>query len=241
MRRNPRFLAMLIPCMTFLLTAGVPATNTGDITISAQRETVTDEHVTFEGYYPRFTGIGNTKRQQELNLRMRERMQMAAARAKKRAATLSSGDWPKQTVESRYGYEVKCNEGGIVSLLFTQTLNPGDAIGFAGSDTKTGWTFFSDSGDFLSLPALFRNAEYGLRQVEDEIKRQLNERGLQPQLLVRNPTVDENCTFYLTNTSLVLVANENTWFPITMGTVEFVIPFERMKGNLMEKIEYFAH
>lgn len=225
---------VLAPLIAAWIAMTVPATNVGDIAVCAVTERVSHEHYQFTGHCPRFSGIGDGAVQKTLNAKMRERMEEAHARAKAAAAALPTDDRSEQPkVEAVYSYEVKRNSNGVVSLLFSDTLYTGGANG---QETQSGMSFHTGSGKVILLPDLFYNSERGLREINDEVKRQLGERGLEKALADANPVVDKQQTFYLTDTHLVLVIAERTWFPHSMGTVELSLPLTLFAGGL--KTEY---
>lgn len=218
------------------LMSTAPILNVGEITISPVSQHVTTDAVEFTGTHPRFTGIGDAAAGKRLNARMAEWEKEALARAKAAAVTMRTDDRSEQwKAEGVFSYEVKRNGGGIASLLFSDYLL--HAGGANGLDTKTGLTFFTVSGETLTLPELFSNSENGMCRVNSEVNRLLEERGLLSQLLVSNPSVEAGQPFYLTDTCLVIVVRELTWFPHSMGTVELEIPLAQLQDCLRAELQ----
>ena len=217
------------------LSQTAPLTHIGDIAVSPVTQRVEAEAMVFDGTHPRFSGIGDAAAQKRLNARMAEWEKEALARTKAAAVTMRDDDRSEQRkAEGVFSYEVKRNSGGVVSLLFSEYQYAGGANGL---DVKTGLTFFTDSGSLLKLPGLFSNSEEGLRQVNALIRAQLRERGLESQLLVSDPEVDQEAPFYLTDTALVIVVPELTWFPHVLGTVEFSLPFSQFSNCLRAEFQ----
>ena len=217
------------------LLGATPLTNVGEITVGPVVQQVETETMTFSGTHPRFTGVGDAAAQKRLNARMAEWEKEALARTKAAAATMRADDGSEQRkAEGVFSYEVKRNGGGIVSLLFSEYQYAGGANGL---DVRSGLTFFTDSGETLRLSSLFSNSEEGLRQVNALVGEQLRERGLESRLLVRNPQVEKGQPFYLTDTALVIVVQELTWFPHAMGTVELSIPLSQFQGCLWADLQ----
>ena len=120
----------LLPFVLSLAVMSAPAVNVGDITISSVTERYQQDSVDFTGYYPQFSGIADRDAQKELNVLMREKAQSALIRAKTAGMGLISVEGqPQRSAEGLYGYEVKRNDGGVVSLLFTDGLYAGGANG----------------------------------------------------------------------------------------------------------------
>lgn len=213
-----------------LMAITAPVTHVGDIAVCAFSEQVSGDHFVFTGHCPRFSGMGNSDVQKKLNAQMREREKGALSRTKAAAVQLLTGDRPEQLkAEGYFGYEVKRNSGGIVSLLFNDMLSAGKSDSL---QTKTGLTFSAGSGETYTLPGLFMNSEEGMKQVNEEIDRQLDKRGLSRSLEKANPVVGPGQQFYLTDSELILMIPEMTWFDHSMGIVEFTIPLSQLRGCL---------
>lgn len=223
-----------LPFVLSLAMVSAPAANVGDITISSVTERYQQDSANFTGYYPQFSGIANRDAQQKLNVLMREKAQSALIRAKAAGMGLISVEGQQQrSAEGLYGYEVKRNNGGIVSLLFTDSLYAGGANG---SEKKSGLTFASSTGDVYTLEGLFHDGAACYGVIDTEIRRQLKERGLEPQLLEPFEGIGANEVFYVTDTELVIVFQEITYFPHSMGSVEFAIPLSQLETCLKPEI-----
>lgn len=223
---------LLAPCLMSLVMLTAPAASVGDITISSVSESVHTDKIQFSGSYPQFGGMRNADQQRRLNATMREWEQASLVRAKSAVLTLPSGDGPRR-VEGVYGYEVKRNGGGYASLLFSDYLYAGGANGL---DVRTGFTIRTSDGEEVALKDLFENDASYLDCINTEIRKQLRERNLEKDLLQTFRGIDDSQNFYLTDSELVIVAGELTWFPHFMGTVEFPIPFTSISSCLKESI-----
>ena len=224
----------LLPFVLSLAVMSAPAVNVGDITISSVTERYQQDSVDFTGYYPQFSGIADRDAQKELNVLMREKAQSALIRAKTAGMGLISVEGqPQRSAEGLYGYEVKRNDGGVVSLLFTDGLYAGGANG---SEKKSALTFSSSNGDVYTLEGLFFDGAACYGAINAEIHRQLLERGLEPELLQPFEGIDANEVFYVTDTDLVIVFQEITYFPHSMGSVEFAIPLSQLEACLKPEI-----
>ena len=210
-----------------------PAASVGSVKISGIQKQLQTDQIQYVGTYPQFTGIQDRDNQIVLNNRMREWQNCAMARAKAAVLTLQNGDGPKRVVEAVYGYEVKRNSGGVVSLLFSDYLYAGGANGI---EVKRGLTLSSVTGEEYSLSSLFAsNASYQ-EELDRSIEEQLKDRGLEARLLAPFEGLTGNESFYLTDTHLVIVINELEWFPHDMGAVEFAIPFSDIQMYLRKDV-----
>lgn len=204
-----------------------PISNLGDIAICSVTEKVKEKNLCFTGYYPRFFGIGDNAAQKSLNVQMQELAHVALARTKAAAAQLTTGDRSEQQrVEGTFGYEVKRNSNGVVSLLLSDTLYTAKENT---KQNKYGITFKVSNGEILKLANLFQNTEEGIHLVDREIEKQLDNRKLKAKLQKATPQIHANQPFYLTDDSLVIIVPEMTWFGREMGTVEFPVSFDTLK------------
>lgn len=221
--------ALLAPALML----SVPPANVGSVTVYGVQKQEQTDTIHFDGVYPQFNGVQDRDRQTELNNQMREWMNCALARAKAAVLTLPNGDGPKRVVESVYHYEVMRNSGGFVSLLFSDYLYAGGANGL---DVKTGLTFSSVTGQKLLMEDLFASDASYKEALNRILREQLRDRGLEGQLLRPFEGISGSENFYITNSALVIVVRELEWFPHSMGTVEFSIPFSDVQMYLKEDL-----
>ncbi|MDD2417588.1 MAG: DUF4163 domain-containing protein [Oscillospiraceae bacterium] len=211
-----------------ILTA--PLTNVGDIAVCPVSERVDGNNFVFSGNRPRFSGMGNSRAEEKLNAVMHERFETVLSHTKCAAAELPTDDRSKQfKAEGVFDYEVKRNSNGVVSLLLIETVYDGKA---QTTQLKTGFSFFTGNGQTIKLPQLFLNSEEGIIQINEEILRQVDSRGLGSALVCSKPAVNANQPFYLTDTALTLIIPTMTWFGGNMGIVEFTIPISKLKDHL---------
>lgn len=223
-------ISLLAPAVLMASGANV---NIGDISISGVTEQTRAPQISFTGSYPRFAGMQDTARQKQLNISMQELERAALERAKAARISLPTGDGPERVVEGVFGYEVKRNGGGLVSLLFSDYLYSGGANG---QIAKKGITFSSMTGQSYTLADLFRNNASYADSINREIEKQLKERGLEDKLLRNFTGITDAQTFYVTDSELVIVVQETDWFPHYMGAVEFPIPFSQLRSYLKESV-----
>lgn len=221
---------VLMPCLTAGLLIPVqaqtlPTANVGDIVISGIVEETELPRVRFTGFTPQISAMPDAEAERLLNRQIREMEQAALARAKAAVLALASDDGSERAVEGVFGYEVKRNGRGLVSILFRDYLYSGGANG---RTITTGLTFSSGDGKIYRLKDLFQNKETFRAVLDEHIRRQLRDRGLEAQLLKSFTGLSGDECFYVTDTDLVIVVQELDWFPHSMGTVEFPIPLAEL-------------
>lgn len=221
----------LAVCTCVFLAAGPvygqspPPASVGDVVISGVAEETALLRLRFSSAIPRITGMPDENAALLLNRRMREMRDSALARAKAQVVTLAPDDGSGRVVEGVFGYEVKRNSGGLVSILLSDYLYSGGANGLT---VKTGLTFSTSDGQVLRLRDLFKNEATYTSYVNEQIAKQLEGRQLENQLLKAFTGITGEETFYLTDSALVIVIQELDWFPHSMGSVEFSIPFAQL-------------
>lgn len=217
---------MILPFLAAVLILPIqgetlPSANIGDVVISGIVEETELPRVRFSGSTPQISAMPDAGAQRRLNRQMWEMEQAALARAKAAVLALSPDDGSGRAVEGVFGYEVKRNGRGLVSLLFHDYLYSGGANG---RTIVTGLTFSSGDGKVYRLKDLFKNEETYQAVLDEHIRRQLRDRGLESQLLRAFTGIQGDECFYVTDTDLVIVIQETDWFPHYMGAVEFPIP-----------------
>ena len=202
-----------------------PPVSVGDVMINSESEKIELPRMRFTSSVPRITGMPDPQASLLLNRRMREMRDSALARAKASAITLAPDDGSGRVVEGVFGYEVKRNSGGLVSILLSDYLYSGGANGLT---VKTGVTFCAADGKVLRLRDLFENQETYTNYVNEQIAQQLKQRQLESRLLKAFTGITGEETFYVTDSALVIVVQEMDWFPHVMGSVEFPIPLKEL-------------
>lgn len=224
-------------CALMLASAGpayaqAPPASIGDVVISGVTEEIVLPQMHFTSSVPRITGMPDQNAALLLNRRMREMKDAALAKAS--VVTLAPGDGPGRVVEGVFGYEVKRNSRGLISILLSDYLYSGGANGLT---VKTGLTFSAADGQVLRLRDLFKNEATYMNCLNEQITRQLEERQLAAQLLKAFSGITGEETFYVTESALVIVVQELDWFPHAMGSVEFCIPFDRISMAMKDFVK----
>lgn len=214
--------------------AQAPPASIGDVVISGVTEETVLPQMHFVSSVPRITGMPDQNAALLLNRRMREMKDAALAKAKASVVTLAPGDGPGRVVEGVFGYEVKRNSRGLISILLSDYLYSGGANGLT---VKTGLTFSAADGQVLRLRDLFKNEATYMNCLNEQITRQLEERQLAAQLLKAFSGITGEETFYVTESALVIVVQELDWFPHAMGSVEFCIPFDRISMAMKDFVK----
>ena len=196
---------------------------------------ISTDQLSFKSSYPKIKGIVDEKEQVKLNVSFKEMEQKAKRTAELAARELGSDAITRHIkVEGVFGFEVKRECSGIMSILFTDYLYSGGAHG---RTIKTGRTFNSISGKEYSLKSLFRtNTDY-VTTISNEIKRQIKERKIADQQLVKFEKISKNEDFYLTGDSLVIFFSEYEYFPYYFGIQEFPIPLKSLEGILNPEVK----
>lgn len=225
-----RKMLMLLPCLTMgvllpIQAQNLPVANVGDVVISGIVEEIELPRVRFTGSTPQISAMPDAAAERLLNRQMREMEQAALARAKAAVLALASDDGSERAVEGVFGYEVKRNGRGLVSILFHDYLYSGGANG---RTIMTGLTFSSGDGKVYRLKDLFQNKETFSAVLDEHIRRQLRDRGLEAQLLKTFTGLSGDECFYVSDSDLVIVIQELDWFPHSMGVVEFPIPLAEL-------------
>nr|WP_317413206.1 DUF3298 domain-containing protein [uncultured Solibaculum sp.] len=210
-------------CMLALVLLMVPSVSAASrVHINRVEENIQEDPLQYSAAWPKIGGLQDTDQQAKLNVRFAE----SACRLKVLAQT--SADQGNRT-EAKMDFQVKRNCGGLVSILFDEYLYTGGANG---SSSKTGATFSAVDGTLYELRDLFQeNADY-VSYLSSEIKKSIQEQGIQDQQIEPFDKIDVNQPYYLTDTQLVIIMPEITYFPHSFGVLEFPVELSGMKELL---------
>lgn len=229
-----RFGLALLLLIGFLSSFAAQAAADSGLTVIRRTEQKETDVLHFTGTYPQISGMADEKAQAALNDRLRQWEQTALARAQTAVLTSGADDRSDVVVEALFQFEEKRNSGGLISLLFCEYLYTG--VG-SGHTTMTGLTFSSASGRVLKLKDLFYNENAMRNYLDKAIQEQLESRGLLSALQKSFQGITGEESFYLTDRHLVVLVQENDWFPPSMGWTEFVLSLDDMVPYLHQFVQ----
>lgn len=203
--------------------------------VTSMNNEINTEQLSFKSSYPIIRGIVDQKEEAKLNVSFKEMEQKAKRTAELAARQLGSDAITRHIkVEGVFNYDVKRECSGIMSILFTDYLYSGGAHG---RTIKTGRTFNLITGKEYSLKSLFKPDTDYVTAISNEIKKQIKERKMTDQQLVKFEKISKNEDYYLTKDSLVIYFSEYEYFPYSFGIQEFPIPLKVLEGILVPEIK----
>lgn len=180
----------------------------------------------YEYSYPRVGGVGNAETEQKLNIMFKEKA-IACGKIAEYASKGLGGANPG--VSGKFGYTVKRNANGILSLVMKSDLS---VSGKRGIDEQSAMTIGTADGKIMKLEDFFiKNADYRER-LSRAVNEQIRKRGLKTQLLRKIDTISPDADFYLTDNDIVLFFNRYDYFPYECGIQEFPVPLNSLDGIL---------
>ncbi|MDR1570248.1 MAG: hypothetical protein LBS72_07160 [Oscillospiraceae bacterium] len=144
------------------------------------------------------------------------------------AASLLENPDASQTLELYFDYDVKYNDGKIISILFVEGTLVGDQYG----ETYYAETYSFDEGRALTLEDVISSGESAYEAAAKEIARQIDEARRSDDPWGYYENVDENAVaMYLSDTSfylnadgaVVLILNPAFISPCVSGVCEFIM------------------
>lgn len=214
-------------CIMALVVLMIPSVSAASrVNINRVEEKIEEDGLQYSAAWPKVSGLQDTDQQAKLNVRFAE----SACRLKVLAQT--SADQGNRT-EAQMDFQVKRNCRGMVSILFDEYLYTGGANG---SSTKTGATFSAVDGRLFELRDLFREDADYVSYLSSEIKKSIQEQGIQDEQIETFEKIDVDQPFYVTDTQLVIIMPEITYFPHSFGVLEFPIELSNMKEMLNPEI-----
>lgn len=198
----------------------VPAFALGTVRVESVRLPTEAPGLQFTCSYPHIFGIGNDKNGQKLNTLLREQAQSA-----QKAAQYAALQAPAQ---GSFGFEVTRNQSGVVSLVTVSTLTQNGKTLAA----RRGLTADTATGAVYTLPNLFgQDADY-VGVLSDQVRAQIQSKGLTNKQRQPFKQIDRFQDFYLTNGELVLIFPQNTCFTADCGVQEFRLSLQSLDGTL---------
>jgi hypothetical protein len=198
-----------------------PALAAGSLHVTRMTERSEVPGLTFECAYPRLYGMGNESRQEELNVRLRELAATAKAEAELKAKKSHS-----VPVSGKFGYEVKRDSDGILSLKLVSSLSAGKS-----RCETTGITVDTVSGAEYTLSDLFRSDADYVSMLSGEVSRQIADRGLSGKLLKPFRAIDSDESYYLKSDELVIILGGG-YFSSDSYPEEFPVKLKSLEGSL---------
>jgi len=208
--------------------------------------TIKEIHVEKDNYNadietPAIHGMGDKELEDSLNQKYIEESQQLYETFKEEMDYLEEADGGHLAIDS--GYEVKTNNDRILSI--ERSVTETEASSYT---THQYDTIDKKKKIMLTLPILFKDDQY-IENISDEIKRQMREQMEEDENVMYwldGPRteemdsadlfdrIDANQKFYINkNRKLVIAFDDYEVAPGYMGAVEFVIPTDKIDGNLV--------
>jgi hypothetical protein len=201
-----------------------PALAAGSLRITRVSARSEAPGLTYSYAYPRLAGIQNNLTQQKLNVRFREMALTAKMTAELEAKTVPGA-------EGGYGFEVMRNEGGILSIMLSESLTRGVHT----ATTVGGVTVDTVSGSTYKLKDLFfENADY-VSLISDKIEKQISIRGLDKKMVHAFKHIRKSEDYYLTKDDLVIIMGHE-YFPEDLAVQKFTITLKSLEGSLKPEL-----
>jgi hypothetical protein len=201
-----------------------PANAAGSLNVQSMDGQSNRPYLEYSYSYPRITGLGDSINQQHVNVRLKERAMKAVKSAELASQTATEG----LAIKGSFGFNVKRNDGGILSIELNETLTGNSSPVLL----REGMNIDTVSGKILKLQDLFKeNADYkGL--ISDIVKKQLKTTGLDKKQLREFKTINNYEEFYLTQNELVILPEPGKYFSQKSGIIEFVISLKSLEDAL---------
>ncbi|MHB9144378.1 MAG: stalk domain-containing protein [Symbiobacteriia bacterium] len=144
-------------------------------------------------------------------------------------ASGASGGSPIRPFQDYGRYDVGYNAYGIFSLYLDNYIFAGGAHGMT---YRTPYTFDLSTGHDYALQELFRPSVNYVSLLSQEIKRQMDERGLTASLLQPFTAIKPDQKYYIRDGNLVIFFDLYEYFPYAWGFQEFPIPLTSLRPYL---------
>jgi hypothetical protein len=214
--------------ITIFLVQSVSASST--LRVQSKSNEINEPQLKFKSNYPYIQGLHDEKKQQKLNVRLKEKAETTQRTAQYASKML---DGTKTAVDASFDYSVKRNDNGILSIVMNERINAGNQKGM---NVQSAMNIDTISGKFYKLQDFFSEKADYTATISDEIKRQMKQKGLDKKLLSDFKQIKSDEDFYITDSKIIIFFQQYEYFPYECGITEFEIPLRSLDGIL--KPEY---
>lgn len=199
------------------------------ITIDTKREASETKTLKLTLQYPEIKGLDNTDVQNKLNALFAKLAGEAKSRGKEIEGYIGTDEIARGIkAEVYFNYQVKYNRNGLLSVAFTDYQYSGGAHGIT---IQSSYTFDLNTGTELELKDLFKPGSDYVSIISEEVKRQMEERGMSVLLAPFN-SIKGDQGFFLSNNAVVVYFQAYEYLPYAFGIPEFAVDFRSMEGLL---------
>ena len=208
------------------------------IVINTKKEVKETQTLKLTIQYPEIKGLDNTEVQHKLN----SLFSKLAAEAKKEGYEFAKYIGQDEIargikVETYFNYQVKYNQNGILSIVFSAYLYSGGAHG---NTLQSSYTFDLNTGEECDLKDLFKDGIDYVSYISDEVKKQMEEKGMTDALLNPFDAIKADQDFYLSNNAVVVYFQAYEYFPYVFGIPEFSIPLSTLNDMLKPEFSFLT-
>lgn len=205
------------------------------IRVSSHREASETDKLKMTLQYPVLHGLKDPQVEKNLNSMFRDIAKDAGCEGTKIAGCMSEDSIKRGIKAEIYlDYQVKYNQHGLLSLVFSNYQYSGGAHGLT---VQNSYTFDLETGTDLKLKDFFIDHEDYVKKISDQVSKQMKDKGMTVFL---NPfkAIREDQDFYLGNQSLVIYFQEYEYFAYAYGIPEFPIEFGVLENSLREEFGF---
>ncbi|HHY11904.1 MAG TPA: DUF3298 domain-containing protein [Firmicutes bacterium] len=204
-----------------------PIEGNTSISVTTCQEEIHNANLQGELQWPDVSGLP-PEPGESLNRRFKDRLSSLIEEGRQAGEDLASAGIKDRKAEVIAGYRMMSNESGIVSILLSDYSYTGGAHGMT---VRTGVTVNAETGRVYEFKDLFKAGSGYVDIINDEIKRQIEQRGMTELLLSPFETIGPDPNFYIKDDDLVVFFDLYEYTPYAFGFPEFKIPFALL-GNV---------
>jgi hypothetical protein len=214
--------------ITLFLVQSVSAAST--LRVQSISNEINETQLRFKSNYPYIQGLHDEKKQQIINVMLKEKAETTQKTAQYATKMLAGTN---AVVDASFDYTVKRNENGILSFVINERITAGSGKGM---NVQSAMNIDTISGKFYKLQDYFSEKADFVATISDEIKIQIKQKGLDKKLLSDFKQIKRDEGFYITDNNIVIFFQQYEYFPYECGITEFEIPLRSLDGIL--KPEY---
>lgn len=221
-------LCMMAP--SFAATGTTSAASSKHAVITKATITANVEGLTTKISYPQVSGLKSRSAQNKINASFYNMASKALEEGKINAASLKSEGYTGEPCETDFGYKVKYNTKGILSVVFTDYQYSGGAHGYTIMTSKN---IKLSNGKSIALRSMFTNKKAAVKKINSKIKSKIKSRKLTQLFKFRS--IAKKQSYYITKKGITVFFQEYEYFPYADGIQHFTITHKVLKPYMKAK------
>ncbi len=205
------------------------------ITINTIKKSSETDNLKLTLQYPELKGLENTEVENKLNAMFAKLAEEAGNRGHSTAGYMAAEQLARGIkAEVYFGYKVKYNQKGFLSIVFLDYIYSGGAHGLT---VQSSYNLDLETGTEYKLKDVFKAGTDYVSNISGEVKKQMEERGI-AGYVIPFEAIRADQDFYLSNNELVVYFQAYEYTPYAAGIPEFALDLPTIMEAVSPEFEF---